>query len=245
MRTDAPTDKAMAIRATRLIVLKPPRPRPRPSWSKLRSGSRRERVLVGARPIDRWHRHVQQPQVHGQLTAVVNPMVHHDRPDEHRFRHGHQRLTARFGGPRPLEAFVAQLPELFLHGLDALIVRRKDVRGRRRRWRLLALELGDILAAPAGNDAGARRDVQRQLAERHRFGMRLPRKLVGRHALEHAARRTGLVVEFLKNGGTHRHGGTLLSWNLTYYLRLRLDRKRTDRRLRLRVGERTELLFDA
>lgn len=38
-----------------------------------------EGILVGARPVDRRHRHIQLPQIHRQLATMVIPVVQHDR----------------------------------------------------------------------------------------------------------------------------------------------------------------------
>ena len=85
----------------------------------------RERVLVGARPVDRRDRHVELAQVHRQLTAVVIPVVEHDRAQE-RDRAASRRARARRSSCRQfrISVRVVHAAERRLRVGDALVERR-------------------------------------------------------------------------------------------------------------------------
>src|SRR5207248_1648328 len=83
--------------------------------------------------------------------------------------------------------------------------------GRRLRQRLREpIQLVPALLRELGDPARRRRDVPRELAERHRLLVRLPAELLVRYALEDTPRRRGLAVELAQDRFVHSHRRLLL-----------------------------------
>ena len=78
-----------------------------PLHSRLQAGRRRRRRrrsasegrLVGAGTVHRRNRHVQQPQVHAQLCAVMNDVAQDERPQHRGLRHREDRLASALERP--------------------------------------------------------------------------------------------------------------------------------------------------
>src|SRR5581483_7774055 len=141
---------------------------------------------------------------------MVIPVVEQDRADQRGARHRHHRRAVHLRFPPLHQSFIAELAERRLDGLHAFVVRVEDLLNARRIRHLLAFEFGDAIGCPARDHTRAAGDVERQIAERHRFRVRLPGQLVLRHAFEHAARRFRFCFDFLQDRGSHRHRSS--SW---------------------------------
>src|SRR5271156_3401224 len=76
-------------------------------------------AFIGARSVNGWHRHVQQPQVNRELAAMMHHVIHEHGADSLSSRHGKDRLAA-----------AAQLPHLG----QMLVAGAGDYRARRRRF---------------------------------------------------------------------------------------------------------------
>ena len=158
-------------------------------------------------PVDRRQRHVDQPQVHGELPAVVDQVIQQDPPQD--------------GSALALEEDLAvrlQDGELFLHlGVrlagdggagrrDVLVEPLQVLGGGPHGGRLLAADL-PLQRFEAQAPAGQFRHVRRDLAEGARLRVRLPVQPVGRDALEQPSGRRHLRVELGQKGFTALHGG--------------------------------------
>src|ERR1700730_12779479 len=64
-----------------------------------RAGGARQ-VFVGARAVQPGHRNIQQPEVHAELRAMMNEMVHHDTADDGHARHRENLLATGKKLPR-------------------------------------------------------------------------------------------------------------------------------------------------
>src|SRR5258705_8035578 len=173
----------------------------RPGDRDLRRGgdrARGERVLVGARAVDRRHRHTDLPEVHGELAAVVIPVVQHDRAQYRADRDRHDLPVAIHHAPHLREVGFVQSPKNLARLLETLVESRNQLGGARRA-RLLELrhrkrrDLRDL-----GDRARDRRDVQRELTERHRPVVRLPAQTIVGDPLEDAPGRLRFLFEFLQ-----------------------------------------------
>src|SRR5687767_10090683 len=78
------------------------------------AGSRRERILVGARAVHGRDRHVEQPQIDDQLAAMVIPMVEHHRAHEVDSRHRQERPGTIDHAPLLQQEVVGPLAEATL-----------------------------------------------------------------------------------------------------------------------------------
>src|SRR6266404_3736661 len=64
-----------------------------PRATLVRCASRTRLVLVRARTIQSWHRNSHQAEIHTELRAMVNEMVHHNAADDGHTRHRENLLT--------------------------------------------------------------------------------------------------------------------------------------------------------
>src|SRR5262245_4013371 len=87
-----------------------------PRSSRLRSI--RKRILVGGRAVDRRYRLVEQPQIDEQLTAVVVPVVQHDRANECGAWHGQDVLAAALQPPQCGHLLIIEIAERRFRLLD-------------------------------------------------------------------------------------------------------------------------------
>jgi len=125
-------------------------------------------------------------------------VVQHDRSEQHADGNRHDFLIAVHRPPRPAEVRVIHPSKNVASLRDALIKSRNQLGGALGAW---LLEVGHIhrrLRREFGDGTGDDCHVQRQLAERPRSVVRLPRKAIGWYALEHAARRLRFLFEFLQ-----------------------------------------------
>jgi hypothetical protein len=90
---------------------------------KLKHGAPLERILVGARTVDRRNRHIQQTQIYGQLAAMVILVVAHDRPVQGHAWHCQHCRTVLGHGPHSEGAGVIHAVE-HLFGVGETFVER-------------------------------------------------------------------------------------------------------------------------
>jgi len=106
--------------------------------------------------------------VHAQLAAVVDPVVHHEHAQDHRFRNGDDRFAVEHAGPVGRQPGVVQRGQDLSHRCAALFVR---VENFLHRGRLLE-QLGGVWQRrfigqrETRHELRQRRDVQRQFAKR-------------------------------------------------------------------------------
>jgi hypothetical protein len=137
---------------------------------------------------------------------MVVPVVQHDRAEQRRARHAHQHLIAALQGPHFHRLPIVHPAEQRARVRQALLERRHEFRrglGCRLdelRWRVESGPSRDL-----GHAAGHGRDVQRELAQRHRFRVRLPSEFGIRHALEHPPGGLRFLFEFLQQRFDDRH----------------------------------------
>ena len=178
------------------------------------SGFLRERIFIRTASVDDWHRHIQQTQVDRELSAMVVPVVQHDRSQHCDARQRERRLAPDDQRPvlhcrliaHSLEtsrSVFAALLEGVMNFLEVL---------RRRRYESIGVRLELVLVCHnVGHSSGDACRMDRQLAEAHRFRMRLPGKFVRRNPLQHAPGRFGFLAEFVQHWFSHlRHVSSLL-----------------------------------
>ena len=167
----------------------------------------RERVLVGARTVDRRHRHAELSQVHRQLSAVVIPVVQHDRSQERDARHAPTAPARRAISRHVAISAASSMPPssaLPWPGSGPAPASAPP------RWSAP----GSRIAAP-GRARATR--VRRPPRYRSRRAARARRascafacgrhgELVVRHALEHPPRGLRFLFELLQHAIDHRHG---------------------------------------
>src|SRR5947209_3859245 len=76
-----------------------------------RADGRLKLALVGRGAIKRRHRNVVQPEIDGELRAVMDQMVHHEAPQHRDARHGEHLLASGKQRPRAEELLVGGLGE--------------------------------------------------------------------------------------------------------------------------------------
>src|SRR5205823_2338312 len=164
-------------------------------------------AFVRRRAVEAGDRDVVEPQVDGELAAVMDDVVHHEAAMHGDLGHGEDHVLAVAEGPGLVPGLVAGAGEGRPGRGDVLVEERQELLG--------GLRLGGVVAAGEvelvggdgrGGPARELGEVDGEAAEGHGLRVRLPGGLVHGHALEGAPGVGHLHVELGKQGIADAHG---------------------------------------